>query len=138
MEPLRSDEVDCESIHDAVQKGHCSCLQHLCAATTGCKLNPNTDDHTPLDLIEHRSDGSCTALLQLLISNSTTEEIEDAVGHALGWDRDRSLLIACTSTRGSEKHTCCSCLCVLLDTAAGDRESDWATFTNELLFEAFR
>ena len=136
MEPLRSDEVDCKSIQDAVQNGHYSCLQHLCAASTGCKLSCNTENSTPLDLIEHRSDGSCTALLQLLISVSEPEDLNAAAHHAT-IEKHKDLLSACVF-KTCEVELCYSCLHALLDAGVGNSEYEIECFTRDKLFRSSR
>ena len=132
---MLSNEVDCLAVHDAVEGVHQGCLKYFCTVAAGPKLSCDADGFTPIDLLKHKSDQSCTAMLEQLISAATGAEIKKVAKHEM--DTGEGLLLGCVSSN-AEVEICYGCLHALADAGLARYMSDPSWFVRNNLFEARR
>jgi hypothetical protein len=66
--PLRLEEVDCSSVHEAVRKYHFACLKLLLAKEPAAALQLDENGETPLHCVEHTLSRRCIAVTAALLS----------------------------------------------------------------------
>ena len=110
---LLPSELDCQTMEEAVGSGHHGCLKHICSAEPGSRLEYDDEEDIEMYLaerIEHRSDKSCTALLQLLLSTCTEEQLDPyRDGDHYMW----SCLLQSTVSSRRERLNCGTAACLL-------------------------
>ena len=136
---LLPSELDCQTVKQALKSGHYGCLKHICSATSGSHLDYGSyNEPCSLENIEHRSDKSCTALLQLLLSTCTDDQMK--LYREGSNDMWYALLQSTVASPKAQIELCYSCLHVLLDNEIGrDAEcSEMDGFVEQGLFDCTR
>ena len=85
QEPLQGAELDCITVHDAVQRGHMGCLKQLLANDPSLALATNKQVETPLHAVKHDTAQRCYAVTTaLLAAAAAAAQSPAAVGEQLG------------------------------------------------------
>ena len=118
LEPLDPEDIDCATVHDAVQKGHHGCLAHLASISPDRKLAADANGGFTVELLQHQSDQSCTAMLKELLRDCTQAQMHK-LEQALYNKGKSSWLIDTCIPNSQEVKICYSCLHAVLDAGAG-------------------
>jgi hypothetical protein len=76
--PLRLEELDCSSVHEAVRKDHFGCLKLLLAKEPAAALQLDEHGETPLQCVEHTLP-RCHAVTAALLSAQPAAAVAEAI-----------------------------------------------------------
>jgi hypothetical protein len=111
--PLRLEEVDCSSVHDAVRRDHFGCLRVLLAKEPAAALQLDEHGETPLHCVEHTLP-RCHAVTAALLSAQPAAAVA-AVINAVDRQQRTALqrVLFLTPTQYPRRRVCQQCLLVL-------------------------
>jgi hypothetical protein len=127
--PLRLEEVDCSSVHEAVRKDHFGCLNLLLAKEPAAALQLDEHGETPLHCVEHTLP-RCHAVTAALLSAQPAAAVA-AVINAVDRQQQTALQRVVHLTKaewsGFDQHVCQQCLQALCAAGADARIAEVPT-----------
>jgi ankyrin repeat protein len=107
--PLRLEEVDCSSVHEAVRKDHFACFKLLLAREPASALQLDEHGETALHCIDHCRTPHCHAVTAALLSAQPRAAVAAVINSV---DRQqRTALQLVEHKGGSVCHPCLQALC---------------------------
>jgi ankyrin repeat protein len=119
---LRLEEVDCNSVHEAVRKDHSACLKLLLAKEPAAALQLDEHGETPLHCIDHSTAPHCHAVTAALLSAQPATAVAAVINAA---DRQQHTalhrVVYQSSGKQSQQEVCQQCLKALCAAGADAR-----------------